>query len=143
MGETLERVGRMHGRPKVIRVDQGTEFMSRDLDPRACTHVVTFDLSRRAKSADNALIEPFNATFRAERLSAHRPMSLDDAWEKCEARRRNYDEVRRHSAIGSNQPISLIGPSRSQGPPWRKGAEISSSECCNVGGQFRRLIVSS
>lgn len=30
--EVLERVGRQHGPPKVIRVDQGSEFVSRDLD---------------------------------------------------------------------------------------------------------------
>jgi putative transposase len=28
----LERVGREHGLPKSIRVDQGSEFVSRDLD---------------------------------------------------------------------------------------------------------------
>ena len=30
--ETLERVGRSYGFPRVIRVDQGSEFVSRDLD---------------------------------------------------------------------------------------------------------------
>lgn len=30
--ETLERVGKCYGLPKVIRVDQGSEFVSRDLD---------------------------------------------------------------------------------------------------------------
>jgi putative transposase len=33
--ETLERVGKCYGLPKVIRVDQGSEFVSRDLDVRA------------------------------------------------------------------------------------------------------------
>ena len=36
--EILERVGRQHGLPKVIRVDQGTEFVSRDLDLHARRH---------------------------------------------------------------------------------------------------------
>jgi len=78
---------------------------------------VTLDFSWPAKSADNAFIEPFNGMYRAECLSAHRSMSLDDAREKCEAWYRNYNEVRRHSAIGSKPPISLIGPSGSRGPP--------------------------
>lgn len=30
--EALERVGRMYGFPKMILVDQGTEFVSKDLD---------------------------------------------------------------------------------------------------------------
>jgi hypothetical protein len=44
--ETLERVGRMYGLPKVIRVDQGSEFASRELDLWAYTRGVTLDVSR-------------------------------------------------------------------------------------------------
>jgi putative transposase len=43
--DTLERVGREYGLPKVIRVDQGTEFVSRDLDLWAYTRGVTLDFS--------------------------------------------------------------------------------------------------
>jgi putative transposase len=42
---TLERVGRMYGLPKVIRVDQGSEFVSRELDLWAYTRGVTLDFS--------------------------------------------------------------------------------------------------
>jgi len=34
-------------------------------------------------------------------------MSLDDARRKCEAWRRDYNEVRPHSAIGNKTPIEL------------------------------------
>jgi putative transposase len=77
--ETLERVGREHGLPKVIRVDQGTEFVSRDLDLWAYTRGVTLDFSRPGKPTDNAFIESFNGKLRAECLSAHWFMSLIDA----------------------------------------------------------------
>src|SRR5690606_3528468 len=92
--EILERIGRQHGLPKVIRVDQGTEFVSRDLDLWAYARGVTLDFSRPGKPTDNAFIESFNGKFRAECLSAHWFMSLDDAKEKCEAWRRDYNEVR-------------------------------------------------
>jgi len=42
----LERVGREHGLPKSIRIDQGTEFVSRDLDLWAYQRDVTLDFSR-------------------------------------------------------------------------------------------------
>jgi putative transposase len=115
--ETLERVGREHGFPKMIRVDQGTEFVSKDLDLWAYTRGVVLDFSRPGKPTDNAFIESFNGKFRAECLNAHWFMSLDDAREKCEAWRRDYNEVRPHSAIGNKPPIALIGRSAARGPP--------------------------
>jgi putative transposase len=66
--ETLERVGREYGYPKVIRVDQGTEFVSRDLDLWAYSRGVTLDFSRPGKPTDNAFIESFNGKLRAECL---------------------------------------------------------------------------
>jgi putative transposase len=44
--EILEEVGRQVGFPKAIWVDQGTEFVSRDLDLWAYQRGVTLDFSR-------------------------------------------------------------------------------------------------
>ena len=52
---------------------------------------------------DNAFIENFNGKFRAECLNAHWFLGLEDAREKLEAWRRDYNELRPHSAIG-NKP---------------------------------------
>src|SRR5262249_29600539 len=115
--EILEEVGRQVGFPKAIRVDQGTEFVSRDLDLWAYRLGVTLDFSRPGKPTDNAFIESFNGKFRAECLNAHWFMSLDDARQKCEAWRRDYNEERPHSAIGNKAPIELIDRSVAYGPP--------------------------
>lgn len=64
---------------------------------------------------DNAFIESFNGKFRAECLNTHWFMSLDDAKAKMEAWRRDYNEVRLHSAIGHKTPIGLM--KRSEGSP--------------------------
>ena len=114
--EILEEVGRQVGFPKAIRVDQGTEFVSRDLDLWAYHRGVTLDFSRPGKPTDNAFIESFNGKFRAECLNAHWFMSLDDARRKCEAWRRDYNEERPHSAIGNKAPIELIDRSVACGP---------------------------
>ncbi len=113
----LEDVGRQLGFPKAIRVDQGTEFVSRDLDLWAYQRGVTLDFSRPGKPTDNAFIESFNGKFRAECLNAHWFMSLDDAQRKCEAWRRDYNEERPHSAIGNKVPIELVNRSGAHGPP--------------------------
>lgn len=47
--ETLERVCSQTGYPSTIRVDQGTEFVSRDLDLWAYASGVTLDFSRPGK----------------------------------------------------------------------------------------------
>jgi putative transposase len=114
--EVLERVGREIGLPAAIRVDQGTEFVSRDLDLWAYQRGVTLDFSRPGKPTDNAFIESFNGKFRAECLNTHWFMSLDDARRKCEAWRRDYNEERPHSAIGNKRPIELINRSAHRGP---------------------------
>jgi transposase InsO family protein len=115
--EVLEEVGRQVGFPTMIRVDQGTEFVSRDLDLWAYHRDVVLDFSRPGKPTDNAFIESFNGKFRAECLNAHWFMSLDDARRKCEAWRRDYNEERPHSAIGNKAPIELVSRSVAYGPP--------------------------
>lgn len=114
--EVLEQVGAAHGFPASIRVDQGTEFVSRDLDLWAYQRGVTLDFSRPGKPTDNAFIESFNGKFRAECLNAHWFMSLPDAQEKVEAWRREYNELRPHSAIGNKPPISLVNRSPACSP---------------------------
>lgn len=102
---TLERVSGVYGRPKRIRVDQGPEFISKELDLWAWMNGVTLDFSRPGKPTDNAFAESFNGKFRAECLNASWFLSLDDARSKCEAWRTDYNEVRPHSSIGNQTPI--------------------------------------
>ena len=115
--EKLEEVGRQVGFPVMIRVDQGTEFVSRDLDLWAYTRGVTLDFSRPGKPTDNAFIEAFNGRFRAECLNAHWFMSLEDARQKMEAWRRYYNEERPHGAIGQKAPITMFGRDGTSSPP--------------------------
>ena len=105
--ETLERAAQEFGYPKTIRVDNGPEFVSKELDLWAYMRDVTLDFSRPGKPTDNAFIESFNGKFRAECLNANWFLSLDEARAKCEAWRRDYNEVRPHSAIGSKTPMEL------------------------------------
>jgi len=106
--EVLERVGCEHGFPKAIRVDQGSEFVSRDLDLWAYQRGVTLDFSWSGKPTGNAFIESLNGKFRVKCLNAHWFISLDDARAKCEAWRRDYNNVRPHSAVGNKPPITLL-----------------------------------
>ena len=68
--------------PKLIRVGQGSEVISRDLELWAYPKNVMLDFSRPGKPTDNAFIEAFNDRLRGECLSANWYISVSDAREK-------------------------------------------------------------
>ena len=113
----LNAIVRERGQPETIKTDNGSEFITKVMDKWAYEREVELDFSRPGKPTDNAFAESFNGKVRAECLNTAWFMSLDDARSKCEAWRRDYNEVRPHSAIGNKPPITLIGPSAAHGPP--------------------------
>ncbi len=94
----------------------GSEFIFRDLDLWAYANNVTLDFPRPGKPTDNGFIEAFNSKLRAECLNAHWFLTLADAREKLEHWRRDYNEVRPHSAIGYNVPIAIHNPGDATSP---------------------------
>jgi putative transposase len=103
--------------PTTIRVDQGTEFVSRDLDLWAYQRGVTLGFSWPGKPTDNAFIEAFNGRFRAECLNAHWFLNLADAKQKMEDWRKYYNEERPHGAIGQKPPITMLIHDGAASPP--------------------------
>ena len=103
--------------PRTIRLDNGPEFISKELDLWAFMHNVTLDFSRPGKPTDNAFVESFNGKFRGECLNTNWFLSLDEAQRKCEAWRRDYNEVRPHSAIGNQVPVALHRTAGKPGQP--------------------------
>lgn len=103
----LDSAIREYGCPKTIRVDNGPEFISKELDLWAWSHGVTLDFSRPGKPTDNAFIESFNSRFRQECLNANWFLNLEDARLKIESWRREYNTARPHSAIGNKTPAEF------------------------------------
>ena len=103
----LNQVTAVLGCPKTIKVDNGSEFISKTMDRWAYENGVELDFSRPGTPTDNAQIESFNGRFREECLNAHWFLSLDDAQEKIEAWRRYYNEARPHSSLGWVTPAEF------------------------------------
>lgn len=97
--QALEQICAETGYPTMIRVDQGSEFLSRDLDLWAYARGVTLDFSRPGKPTDNAYIESFNARVRAECLNHNWFMDLDDARRKVEDWRVEYNPASQHPSV--------------------------------------------
>lgn len=114
--QVLDEACSVAGYPRTIRVDLGSEFVSRDLDLWAYARGVTLDFSRPGKPTDNAFAEAFNSRVRAECLNAHWFLSLADAREKLEAWRSYYNEDRPHGSIGQKPPIALQKPGGAASP---------------------------
>lgn len=89
------------GRPAV---DNGSEFISKALDLWAYDNNVILDFSRPGKPTDNPFIESFNGSFRDECLNAHWFLSLEDAREKIEHWRHEYNSFRPHSSLDGLTP---------------------------------------
>jgi putative transposase len=112
----LERVSAEHGTPRAIRVDNGPEFISRDLDLWAYWNGVKLDFSRPGKPTDNAFIESFNARLRMECLNEHWFLSVEDAQQKLDHWRRDYNEQRPHSSLGNVPPAVFASRPRPVAP---------------------------
>ena len=100
----LERVAKQWGYPKMITVDNGSEFASKALVAWAYAHGVKLDFIRPGKPVDNAVIESFNGRFRDECLKANVFVSLHDARQRIEAWRIDYNEHRPHGSLGNLTP---------------------------------------
>ena len=101
---TMDHLKALRGTPKRIQVDNGSEFISHALDRWAYENNVILDFSRPGKPTDNPFIESFNGSFRDECLNIHWFLSLDDAREKIESWRCDYNEFRPHSSLSNLTP---------------------------------------
>ncbi len=106
--EVLERLKLTCGLPKTIKVDNGSEFISKVLDEWAHRNNVKLDFSRPGKPTDNAFIESFNGRLRQECLNQNWFTSLDDAKQIVEAWRQDYNQQRPHSSLKQQTPNDFV-----------------------------------
>lgn len=105
----MERMKLIRGTvPNRIKVDNGSEFISKALDKWAFENQVALDFSRPGKPTDNAYIESFNGSFRDECLNVNWFLSIEDANEKIKAFKQEYNHFRPHSALGNLTPIEAL-----------------------------------
>ena len=104
VAEKLALVALERGKPEKIRVDNGPEFTSKKLDQWAYLNQIELDFIRPGKPTDNALIEAFNGRLREECLNQSWFLSLEDAREKIESWRQEYNRTRPHGALDNLAP---------------------------------------
>lgn len=108
VAETLEQIRISYKTlPQRIQVDNGSEFTGKDFDRWAHQNNVTLDYSRPGKPTDNPFIESFNGSFRDECLNTNWFLSLQDAIDKINAWKEEYNHFRPHSSLKGSTPAEV------------------------------------
>jgi putative transposase len=122
--EVLERLKQENKTvPKRIQVDNGSEFISKDVDRWAYENKVVLDYSRPGKPTDNPFIESFNGSFRDECLNVNWFLSLDDAYEKISSWVQEYNHFRPHRSLNGLTPAAVVDRYRKTDDPKRQQEE--------------------
>ena len=103
----LDKVAAVRGYPESITVDNGSEFCSRIMDGWAYGHGVNLDFIRPGKPTENGYIESFNGRLRDECLNVELFWSVEDARQKLEKWRLDYNHHRPHSSLANLPPAAF------------------------------------
>lgn len=104
VAQVLSRLKDVRGLPKVIVIDNGSEFTSKVMDQWAFQNNVKLDFINPGKPVENAFIESFNGRFRDECLNQEWFTSLQHAKEIIEAWREEYNCLRPHTSLNGLTP---------------------------------------
>ena len=96
---TLDAVCSLRGKPQVFRTDNGPEFTGKAMMVWAHRQGIELRLIEPGKPNQNAYVESFNGRLRDECLNVMQFESIEDAIEKIEAWRIDYNDHRPHSSL--------------------------------------------
>lgn len=103
----LTQLGETRGLPKVITVDNGTEFTRKAVHFWSQDTGVKLGLIQPGKPTQNAFVESLNGKFRNECLNQHWFRSISEAEQTIEQWRDHYNRIRPHSSLGYLPPVAF------------------------------------
>jgi putative transposase len=105
--EVLSQLISVHGTPRVLRSDNGPEFVSCALLKWASSQNLDMALIDPGKPWQNGTTESFNGKFRDECLSMEWFRNRIEAKAVIEQWRQHYNHVRPHSSLGNQTPAAF------------------------------------
>lgn len=105
---TLERIIDWRGRPEAIRVDNGPEFISTQLEMWSKSNNIKLLFIRPGQPTENARVERFNGSFRRELLDCYVFSSLKEVRDHVEEWIYDYNHHRPHEALNDLTPIQFL-----------------------------------
>jgi len=100
----LEALKERMGKPQMLRIDNGPEFISKALDDWASKNNIHLQFIDPGKPVQNTWIESFNRTFREECLNTNWFSSLKEAREIIKIWMDDYNTFRPHSSLNDFTP---------------------------------------
>ena len=102
--DVLTEIIKEKGKPKIIRVDNGPEFISSTLGDWCYERNIKLQFIQPGKPSQNGYVERFNRTYRKEILDAYLFDSLDQVRYLTEEWIHEYNNERPHEALGGLPP---------------------------------------
>ena len=100
----LNTVAAWRGYPRRLRMDNGPELISQQLESWADKHAVQLDFIEPGKPAQNAYIERFNRTYREDVLDFYLFNNLAEVRQITEQWLEEYNAVRPHDSLNGLPP---------------------------------------
>jgi putative transposase len=119
----LEQLGKFRDLPRTIVVDNGTEFTSKAMLLWSENSGDRLRFIEPGKPSQNAFVESFNGKFRDECLNEHWFDGLQDAREKIETWRVDYNTQRPHRSLRQLTPFEYM--EKAENNPLIKKPELS------------------
>lgn len=104
----LEQLIEMHGKPRALRADNGSEFTSIAFTERCERRQIQLWYIEPGKPDQNAFVERFNRTYREEVLDAHLFDSIAEVRDLTESWIPQYNEDRPHDSLGRVPPLTFM-----------------------------------
>lgn len=105
---SLEFLKEFRGLPQMIRVDNGPEFISHQLDEWCRKNNIVVVYIQPGKPMQNGYVERCNGSVRKELLNANVFYSLDEVRERIEEWMLDYNNERPHQSLGYRAPVDLL-----------------------------------
>jgi putative transposase len=103
----LEALKETRGLPMMIRVDNGPEFVSHELDGWCKDNKITLAFIQPGKPTQNAFVERCNGNIRKELLNANVFKTLSEFRNRTEQYKHDYNFNRPHSALNYKTPKQI------------------------------------
>jgi putative transposase len=104
----LEYLKEFRGLPKMIRVDNGPEFISHQLDEWCRKHNIFLLYIQPGKPMQNGYVERCNGSIRKELLNANVFYTLNEVRAYIEEWMLDYNNDRPHKSLGYRAPVDLL-----------------------------------
>jgi putative transposase len=113
----LNKVIEQRGKPKVIRVDNGPEFTSKDLELWARDQQIEIHFIQPGRPMQNGFIERFNGSYRREILDAYVFFELHEVRKITAEWIDEYNYRRPHEGLNNATPMEWLEKIRSGNEP--------------------------